>query len=509
MVDSEYDVIVIGAGAIGENVADRAVQGGMKTLIVEAELVGGECSYWACMPSKTLLRSATLLRAARKVGGVREAMTGDLDVQSVLQRRNAMVGNWKDDGQVAWLTGAGIELLRGHARITAPREVTVGSAGAGSGIAVSTTVVRARHAVAVCTGSMPMLPDTPGLADVGPWTSRDATSAQAAPASLAIIGGGVVAVEMATAYAGFGTRVELISRSGLLVREEPFAGELVRTSLEDLGVTLHPNETVTQARRTASGRDTSGGGTGASARASTSGRTGTVELTLSSGRTLSVEHVLVATGRVPATLDLGVETIGLTPGDWLPVDDTMLVTHDDNDALSGDWLYAAGDVNHRALLTHQGKYQARIAGDAIAARAKGKTLPTAAWSTYVATADHAAVPQVTFTDPEVASVGLTAASAQRAGYRIRVVDHPISGVAGASINTDAYVGQARMIIDEDRGVLLGATFVGADVGELLHSATVAVVGEVPLARLWHAVPSYPTLSEVWLRLLETYGRPTG
>ncbi|HEY5223710.1 MAG TPA: NAD(P)/FAD-dependent oxidoreductase [Microbacteriaceae bacterium] len=490
MTDSEYDVIVIGAGAIGENVADRAVQGGMKTLIVEAELVGGECSYWACMPSKALLRSAALLRAARKVGGVRETITGELDVAAVLQRRNAITSNWKDDGQVDWLTGAGIDLLRGHARITAPRELAV------TGADGSTTVVRARHAVALCTGSMSMLPDTPGLADVAPWTSKDATSAQTAPASLAIIGGGVVAVEMATAYAGFGTRVELISRSGLLGNQEPFAGELVRTSLEDLGVSLHLNRTVTLARRAASG----------------AAGAGNVELTLSDGQTISTEEVLVATGRVPATLELGLETIGLTPGDWLHVDDTMLVSHPGpghaDDALAGDWLYAAGDVNHRVLLTHQGKYQARIAGDAIAARAKGRTLPTAPWSTYVATADHTAVPQVTFTDPEVASVGLTAASAQKAGYRIRVVDYPISGVAGASINADGYVGQARMIVDEDRTVLLGATFVGADVGELLHSATIAIVGEVPLARLWHAVPSYPTLSEVWLRLLETYGRPT-
>jgi dihydrolipoamide dehydrogenase len=481
MADIEYDVIVIGGGAIGENVADRAVQGGMKTVLIEAELVGGECSYWACMPSKALLRSAALLRAARKVGGVREAITGDLDVRAVLRRRDGVTSNWNDDGQVEWLRGAGINLIRGHAHITAQREVTVTLQDG------STQVVRARHAVAACTGSASLLPDIPGLLDAHPWTSRDATSAQEVPASLAIIGGGVVAVEMATAYAGFGTDVHVISRSGLLGNQEPFAGELVGDALTGLGVQLHLGQTPQEVRRSTDD--------------------GNVVLTLGDGSRITAEQVLVATGRIPHTGDLGLENIGLTPGEWLHVDDTMLVQFDDRAETTNDWLYAVGDVNHRALLTHQGKYQARIAGDAIAARASGNTLSTEPWGTYVATADHQSVPQVTFTDPEVASVGLTAASAEKAGHNIRVIDYPISGVAGATINADDYVGQARMVVDEDRHVLLGVTFVGADVGELLHSATIAVVAEVTLDRLWHAVPSYPTLSEVWLRLLETYGRP--
>jgi dihydrolipoamide dehydrogenase len=481
MADIEYDVIVIGGGAIGENVADRAVQGGMKTVLIEAELVGGECSYWACMPSKALLRSAALLRAARKVGGVREAITGDLDVRAVLRRRDGVTSNWNDDGQVEWLRGAGINLIRGHAHITAQREVTVTLQDG------STQVVRARHAVAACTGSASLLPDIPGLLDAHPWTSRDATSAQEVPASLAIIGGGVVAVEMATAYAGFGTDVHVISRSGLLGNQEPFAGELVGDALTGLGVQLHLGQTPQEVRRSTDD--------------------GNVVLTLGDGSRITAEQVLVATGRIPHTGDLGLENIGLTPGEWLHVDDTMLVQFDDSAETTNDWLYAVGDVNHRALLTHQGKYQARIAGDVIAARATGKTVSTAPWGTYVATADHQSVPQVTFTDPEVASVGLTAASAEKAGYNIRVIDYPISGVAGATINSDDYVGQARMVVDEDRHVLLGVTFVGADVGELLHSATIAVVAEVPIDRLWHAVPAYPTLSEVWLRLLETYGRP--
>jgi dihydrolipoamide dehydrogenase len=481
MTTTDYDVIVIGAGAVGENVADRAHQGGLRTVIVESELVGGECSYWACMPSKALLRSGALLRAAQRVGGSREAVTGELDVSAVLKRRDYVTSNWKDDGQVSWLNGAGIDLVRGRGVITAPREVTV-TAGDGT-----VTVLTAKHAVAVATGSAALLPDIPGLRESEPWTSRDATSAKHVPSSLIVLGGGVVGVEMATAYAGFGTRVDLIARGALLSANEPFAGELVADALRELGATVHLDASPASVERTADD---------------------SFRVRLDDGTTLEADELLVATGRIPNTSDIGLEAFGLEAGDWLTVDDTLRVLGADGKPVDGGWLYGVGDVNHRALLTHQGKYQARAAGDAIAARARGVVVSLEPWTIFVANADHAAVPQVTFTDPEVASVGLTARAAEKAGHRIRVVDYAISDVAGATIAADNYVGQARMVIDEDRLVVLGATFVGQDVGELLHSATIAVVGEVPLSRLWHAVPSYPTLSEVWLRLLETYGRPT-
>lgn len=480
--DDRYDVVVIGAGAIGENVADRAVQGGMRTAIVEAELVGGECSYWACMPSKTLLRSANLLRAAQRVGGTREAITGDLDVGAVLSRRDAITNHWNDDGQVSWLEGAGIDLVRGHATITAPGEVRVVSDDG------EVTVLTATHAVAVCTGSLALLPDIPGLADSSPWTSREATSAQSVPTSLAIIGGGVVAVEMATAFAGLGCAVDMIVRGRLLANLEPFAGDLVEASLSELGVRIHRGVSPTRVSRSSDG---------------------TVTTELPDGSRVVTQELLVATGRTPRSGDLGLENIGLTPGEWLRVDDSMRVLGSDGSPLDGGWLYAAGDVNHRALLTHQGKYQARAAGDAIAARARGRSVPMTPWTTYVATADHRAVPQVIFTDPEIASVGLTAAAAIDAGLRISTVDYDLADLAGASIEADGYTGRARMVVDEERKVVVGVTFAGEGVGELLHSATVAVVGEVTIDRLWHAVPSYPTLSEVWLRLLEAYGRPSG
>jgi pyruvate/2-oxoglutarate dehydrogenase complex dihydrolipoamide dehydrogenase (E3) component len=467
----EYDVIVIGAGPVGENVADRVVQGGLTAAIVESELVGGECSYWACMPSKALLRSGAVLRAARAVDGAKQAVTGGLDVAAVLRRRDGMVHDWDDSSQVEWLQGAGIDLVRGHGHLAGDKRVSV-TAGDGT-----TTELVARHAVVVATGSAALLPDIPGLADVEPWTSREATGVQDVPSSLAILGGGVVGVEMATAFASLGTEVTLLARSALLAGMEPFAGERVADALREQGVDVRIGVELTRAARDDGG----------------------VVLTLSDGDELTVDEVLVATGRVPRTADLGLESVGLEPGDWIDVDDTLRVT-------GSDWLYAAGDVNHRALLTHQGKYQARAAGDVIVARAKGEAIDDRPWGAHVATADAEAVPQVTFTDPEVASVGLTAAAAEKAGRRIRVLDYDLSWIAGASEQSDDYRGQARAIVDEDRGTIIGATFVGPDVAELLHSATIAVVGEVPLDRLWHAVPSYPTVSEVWLRLLETYGR---
>ncbi|MFF4650430.1 dihydrolipoyl dehydrogenase family protein [Streptomyces sp. NPDC001380] len=469
-----YDVVVIGAGPVGENVADRARAAGLATAVVESELVGGECSYWACMPSKALLRPAAALADARRVAGAREAVTGELDAAAVLARRDGFTSHWHDDGQADWVKGIGADLVRGHGRLDGPRRVLVDTAEGGR------LVLTARHAVAVCTGTRAAVPDLPGVAEARPWTSREATGSHTVPGRLAVVGGGVVAVEMATAWRALGSAVTLLVRGGrLLPRMEPFAGELVAEGLARAGVDVRTGTSVAELHRP--------------------GGSGPVTLVLGGGERLEADEVLFATGRVPHTADLGLETVGLEPGSWLDVDDTCRVR-----GVEGGWLYAVGDANHRALLTHQGKYQARIAGAAIGERAAGREPDTAPWGAHAATADHAAVPQVVFTDPEAAAVGLSAAEAERAGHRVRAVDQDLGAVAGASLYADGYRGRARMVVDEDRGVLLGVTFVGPGVAELLHSATVAVAGEVPLDRLWHAVPSYPTVSEVWLRLLEAY-----
>jgi pyruvate/2-oxoglutarate dehydrogenase complex dihydrolipoamide dehydrogenase (E3) component len=458
MAGDTYDVIVLGAGPTGENVADRAVRGGLTAALVEAELVGGECSYWACMPSKALLRPVGVVAEAATVRGVAGAR---LEPPEVLARRDTFTHDWMDDRQVEWVKSAKVDLFRGHGRLAGERMVTVGD-----------VTLSARHAVCVATGTGALVP--PVLAGVRPWTSREATSAHAVPGRLAVVGGGVVGCEMAAAWSALGSRVTLVSRGPLLDRLPSFAGEFVASGLRKAGVDVRTGVNVSDATRAGDG--------------------GVVTLTLDDGTSVSCDEVLAAAGRSPKTGDIGLSTVGLEDGSWLSVDDTMRVT----DVPEG-WLYAAGDVNRLALLTHMGKYQARVCGDAIAARANGRE------PAVRDLASRTRVPQVIFTLPEVAAVGLTASQASAAGLRVRVVEYEIGDVAGASLYADGYQGRAQMVVDEDRQVIVGLTLVGPGVGEMIHAATIAVVGEVPLSSLWHAVPSYPTMSEIWLRLLETYG----
>ncbi|ORB73669.1 dihydrolipoyl dehydrogenase family protein [Mycobacterium scrofulaceum] len=472
--ETAYEVLVLGAGPIGQNAAERARAAGLTVALIERELVGGECSYWACVPSKALLRPVIAVSDARRVDGAREAVSGPIDAAGVFGRRNRYVSDWDDSGQADWVSEIGATLVRGHGRLDGARRIVVTAA---SG---ETSVLAARHAVVVCTGSRPALPDLPGIDEARPWTNRQATDSSYVPQHLAVVGAGGVGVEMATAWRGLGSRVTLLARgSGLLPRMEPFVGELIGRGLAEMGVDVRGGVSVRALRRADGGQ---------------------AILDLDDGSELRVDEVLFATGRTPLTDDIGLETIGLTPGSWLDVDDTCRVR-----AVEDGWLYAAGDVNHRALLTHQGKYQGRIAGAAIGARAAGKPLDTAPWGRHATTADHHAVPQAFFTDPEAAAVGLTAEQAQRAGHRVRTVDVQIGdAVMGARLYADGYTGRARMVVDLDREHLLGVTLVGPGVTEMLHSATIAVAGEVPIDRLWHAVPCFPTVSELWLRLLEAY-----
>lgn len=517
-----FDVIVIGGGAVGENAADRASRTGLSVALVESELVGGECSYWACMPSKVLLRAGSVRALARETPGLTDP--GAPDAAAVFARRDEITSSWDDAGQVSWVEGEGLTLVRGHGRlagerlveVTMPREGTAGTGddtGAEGGFGEAETgeppvtrLLRARHAVIAATGSVPVLPDVPGMAEASPWSSREATSADAVPESLVVVGGGVVGVEMANAYTDLGAQVTLLARRGLLSHAEPFAGEMVADALRGIGVDVRTGVEVGSVKRS---------GAGAEGEAA-----GPVTVTLADGAQVTAAELLVATGRVPRTGDLGLETVGLDDsalgrGGALVVDESLQVT-----GVPGGWLYACGDVTGRAPTTHHGKYQARVVGDVVAARygtEVGDRSPTSGdpepaigqegkpWSRYAATADHAARVQVVFTRPQVSWVGRTEREARSAGIPVEAVSYDLSWVSGASVESPDYNGRAQVLVDTQRRVLVGATFVGPDAGEMLQAATIAVVGEVPLDRLWHAVPAYPTVSEVWLRFLESYG----
>jgi pyruvate/2-oxoglutarate dehydrogenase complex dihydrolipoamide dehydrogenase (E3) component len=480
----EWDVIVVGGGAVGENAAQYASQySGLEAVIVENELLGGECSYWACMPSKALLRPVEVLSTGRNLPGIKEIL-GDrpLAVDAVLARRDVVVNHLQDRSQVDWALGAGIDVVRGYGRLSGEREVTVSRQDG------TQRVLTARHAVVLDTGSRPAIPPVPGLAEARPWTSRDVTNLHEVPRRLVVVGGGVVACEAVTWLHALGVEELTVIEGapGLLARNEPFAGEMIRNEFEAAGITVRTATKAVSAERAEVNDAPVGHRHG-----------GEVGVTLDSGERITADEVLVAAGRVPNSDDLGLELVGLKSGGYLPVDDHLNV-----EGVEGNWLYATGDVCGRALLTHMGKYQARIAGEVIAARAAGRPLDSAPFSRHTDIADHDRVPQVTFTDPEIGSVGLTEQQARDQGLDVEAVEYDVAALAGSYVLRENYTGRAKLVLDRQRDVLVGATFVGTGVAELTHSATMAVVAAIPVPVLWHVVPSYPTVSEVWLRLLE-------
>ncbi|RCG33098.1 NAD(P)/FAD-dependent oxidoreductase [Sphaerisporangium album] len=473
MIDGEgvFDVIVIGAGPVGETAAKRAVRGGLTAAVVEERLAGGECAYYACIPSKALLRPMELAHEVERLPGLE--LRGPIDTAAVLARRDQAVSGLDDAGQVSWIENLPATFVRGRGRLAGPLSVEVTTPDGG------TRTLRARHAVVLATGSDPLIPAVPGLREAEPWTNREATAVQQVPKRLVVIGGGAVACEMSQALHSLGAQetTMLVRDRRLLSRMEPFAGDLLAESLRRSGIDVRFGASPARVERPLPD--------------------GPVTVHLEDGSRVEADEILVATGRRVGVGDIGLDTIGLEGEGPIDVDASMRAT-----AVPEGWLYAVGDVNGLDLLTHMGKYQARICGDVIAARAQGLPDDLPALRDV---ADHLGAPQVIFTDPQVCAVGRTESQARAEGFPVRVVEVDLAGVPGAYLQADDYTGRVKMIVDEDRRVLLGVTLAGPAVLDHLHAATIAVTSQIPLDRLWHAVPVFPSVSEFWLHLLEEYG----
>ena len=447
-----FDVVVVGAGPSGEVAAGRLAGAGLEVALVEDDLVGGECSFYACMPSKALLRPQEVLREIRRIPGAAEAVTGELDVQAVLDRRDQVVHDLKDTSMLPWLASRGIRLFRGHGVLTGEKRLRVGD-----------QELEARRAVILSPGTAAALPPIEGLREAEPWTNREATTAKQVPDRLIILGGGVVGTELSQAYRSLGAEVTLVEgERRLLPTEEEFACAQVTDALVELGVDVRTGRKATKVEQV----------------------DGSIRVGLDDGSSVEGGQLVAALGRRPHTDELGLDAIGLEPGGYIEVDENMQVP-------GRDWLYAIGDANGRALFTHMGKYQARLAAEHILGN------PSAAEHG----ADGRQSPRVIFTDPQVAAVGHTERSAQEAGLDVHILEVSTSGNAGGSYYGRNAPGTSRLLVDKERDVIVGATITGADVADFLHAATIAIVGEVPMGVLWHATPSFPTRSELWLNLM--------
>jgi dihydrolipoamide dehydrogenase len=469
--DGIFDVIVIGAGPVGETAAIRAVRGGLSTAVVERRLAGGECEYYGCIPSKAMLWPMELADEVNRMPGL--ALRDNIDASAVFARRDDFVFHHDDTTSVNQIRNFPATFVRGQGRIAGPMRTEVTAPDG------SVRRLEARRAVVVATGSDPYIPDVPGLRDAHPWTNREATSAEQAPKRLAVIGGGPVASEMSQALHSLGAEetTMLVASERLLPRTEPFASELVTKSFEDAGIDVRVGRFATHVERPVPA--------------------GPVTVHTDDGSQVEADELLVGTGREPVVRGIGLETIGLEADGPIEVDSSMRVS-----AVPDGWLYAVGDVNGRNQLTHMGKYQARICGDVIVARAKG--LPDDGPGMHDI-ADDKGAPQAIFTDPQVLAVGRTEAKARADGFNVRTTEYDVADVIGAQLQADGYTGRAKAVVDEDRRTLIGFTLVGPAVVDHLHAATIAVTADVPIDSLWHAVPAFPTASEFWLSLMETYG----
>lgn len=444
-MSENFDAIVIGAGPAGEVASSRLLKQGLRTALIERELVGGECGYWACIPSKTLLRPTEALAEARRTPGLSQPET---TWSEIVEYRDYMIRNLDDTGAVKGYEESGASVFKGDARITAPGTVEV------NGTQLSS------ERIVIATGSEATIPPIDGLQDAGFWTNREATTFSEVPESVVVLGGGPAGIELGQMLRRYGAKVTIVQSAARLIdREEPRVSELIEEALRTDEVELVFGQKAVAVKG------------GASQKA----------VELDSGVSVTAERLIVATGRRPRASELGLDALGIQLGERgeIPTDERCRVT---------DGVWAVGDVTGVSLFTHVGKYQARIACADIAGES--------------ATADYRAVPRVVFTDPEIAAVGLTTSQAKDQGLSLLEGRADLMNVARTETYGKGLGGEMGVLADRDRGILVGAWAVGPLAGEWIHQAVLAVKAEIPVEMLLDTVAQFPTFSEAYLGALE-------
>lgn len=434
------DVVVIGMGPGGEDVAGRLAEAGLEVVGVERQLVGGECPYWGCVPSKMMIRAANVLAEARRVPGMAGDATVRPDWAPVAQRiRDEATDDWDDRVAVERFEAKGGRFLRGEGRIVAPGRVAMGD-----------REIEARRGIVVATGTHAVIPTIPGLGRVPYWTNREAVEAKELPSSLIVLGGGSVGVELAQVFARFGAEMTVVEMMDRLVPgEEPEAGRLLADVFEAEGVAVRTSARVTEVHRDGA----------------------RLAVGLDDGTRLAAAQLLVATGRRADLAAVGLGAVGVDETRrWVPVDEHLRVT---------DGVWAVGDITGKGAFTHVAMYQSPIAVADILGQPH-------------APADYRALPRVIFTDPEIGAVGATEAQAREAGRAVRTGTSEVPRTARGWIHKAGNQGVIKLVEDAERGVLVGASAMGPAGGEVLAALTLAVHAHVPTERLRQMIYAYPT-----------------